>query len=168
MRVLTPDFYFRDVTHIQAEFLCEMGIEALVLDVDNTLTEHDSQHVSEEITQWLQTMQKAGIQLMLASNNLPKRVEPFAKKLQLPCVSFCCKPSPRWFFEAKRRLNLPRNKIALVGDQIFTDGLAGRFAGVKVFLVKPLANDVKWSILLKRKLEIPFLAKYFRNGGKLY
>ncbi len=168
MRVLTPDYYFKNVTHIRPEFLRELGIKALALDVDNTLTEHDSQHVQEDVGQWLADMQKAGIKLMLASNNLPKRVEPFAKTVHLPCASFCCKPSPRWFFEAKKRWGLPRSEIALVGDQIFTDGLAGRFSGVKVFLVKPLAVDIKWSIMMKRKLETPFLAKYFRDGGKLY
>ncbi len=168
MRVLTPDYYFRDVTHIRPEFLKKLGIKALALDVDNTLTEHDSQHVREEILAWLKEMQNEGVLLMLASNNVPSRVQPFASSIDLPSASFCCKPSLRWFFAAKRLWGLPRHQIALVGDQIFTDGLAGRFAGVKVFLVKPLAEDIKWSIVLKRKLEVPFLAKYFRTGGKLY
>ncbi len=168
MRVLTPDYYFKDVTHIRPTFLKKLGIKALALDVDNTLTEHDSQHVREEILQWLEEMQREGILLMLASNNVSKRVAPFADSVELPYACFCCKPSPRWLFAAKKRWGLPRRQIALVGDQIFTDGLAGRFSGVRVFLVKPLAEDTKWSIVLKRKLEVPFLAKYFRNGGTLY
>ncbi len=167
MRIFTPEHIFRDVTHITLEFLQAQGIRALVLDVDNTLTRHDSQEVSAEVLEWLALMQAAGVKLMLASNNFQERVQPFAERLGLPFASFCCKPSPRWFLAAKRRWQLPRADMALVGDQIFTDALAGHLAGVKVLLVKPLAEDFKLTIRLKRRLEAPFLARYYRKGGKL-
>ncbi len=167
MRVFTPEFVFRDVTRITAEFLRQQGIEALVLDVDNTLTKHDSQEVSAEVLHWLEDMRAAGVRLMLASNNFKERVEPFAQRLQLPFASFCCKPSPRWLLKARSQWGLPRERMALVGDQIFTDALAGHLAGVKVLLVKPIAEDVKPTIRLKRRLEAPFLARYYRKGGRL-
>ena len=112
-------------------------------------------------------MKAAGIRLMLASNNFKSRVQPFAQQLGLPFASFCCKPSPSWLLAARRLWGLPRSKMALVGDQIYTDALAGHLAGVTVLLVKPLEEDIKSTIRLKRKLEAPVLARYFRKGGKM-
>lgn len=167
MRIFTPEFIFRSVAHISPSFLAQQGLEALVLDVDNTLTRHDSQEVSEEVLAWLGNMQASGIRLMLASNNFRERVQPFAERLQLPFASFCCKPSPRWLLVAKQQWQLPRARMALVGDQIFTDALAGHLAGVTVLLVRPIAEDSKSGIRLKRSLEAPFIAKYYKKGGKL-
>lgn len=168
MPIFTPEVIFLNVTHISLEYLQQNGIRALVLDVDNTLTGHDSQKLAPEVAQWIETMKQAGIHLMLASNNYKKRVEPFAQQLGIEFSSFSCKPSPIWLINAKKKWNLPKSEIALVGDQIFTDALAGSLYGVKVLLVRPLYQDTKFTIKLKRKLESPFIVKYFKNGGILH
>ena len=36
--LITPEYVFKDVTHITPEWLAQKGIRALVLDIDNTLT----------------------------------------------------------------------------------------------------------------------------------
>ncbi len=167
MPLLVPEYLFRDVTHIPLDFLRMAGIRALVLDVDNTLTAHSSQEVAPRVADWLSQMKAAGIRLMLASNNSKARVAPFAQKLGLEYASFCCKPAPFWLAAAKKRWGLPRRAMALVGDQLFTDLLAGQFCGVRVLVVRPLYADIKPTIRLKRRLEKPFLARYFKKGGKL-
>ncbi|MGD9560216.1 MAG: YqeG family HAD IIIA-type phosphatase [Oscillospiraceae bacterium] len=167
MGLFTPTCVFRHITAITLPFLRARGIKALVLDVDNTLTAHGSQELSDEIAAWLQAMREGAIRLMLASNNTKARVAPFAKKLGLPFASFCCKPSPRWLVQARRQWRLPRSAIALVGDQIFTDQLAGSLYGVQVLLVRPMYRDIKPTIRLKRVLEKPFLLRYYKKGGKL-
>ena len=167
MNLFTPEYYFSSVARISPAFLRSKGISALVLDVDNTLTEHDSQELRPDVLAWLAEMRAAGIQMMLASNNVQSRVAPFAERLGLRYASFCCKPLPKWLFAAVRYWGLPRSSMALVGDQIFTDALAGHLAGVRVLLVKPMAEDTKRSIRFKRHLESPFLAKYYKRGGKL-
>ncbi len=168
MRIFTPRYVFRNVTSISIAFLKAHGIEALVLDVDNTLTEHGSQHLKPEIQAWINKMKKAGIKLMIASNNVEKRVAPFAGLLGMDYVSFSCKPSPIWLLKAMKKWGISRQKIALVGDQIFTDGLAGQLYGAKVLLVRPMARDSKPTIRLKRKLEKPFLLRYYKKGGILH
>ena len=167
MALMTPDFLFKDVTRISPRFLREQGIRALVLDVDNTLTDHGSQKLDEDVAHWLRRMQANGIPMMLASNNTKGRVAPFAKKLGIPYTSFCCKPLPMWLMEAKRRWGLPKENIALVGDQVFTDLLAGPLYGAKVLLGRPLHEDIKPTVRFKRKLEKPLLMRYYQKGGKL-
>ena len=165
--IFVPQYLFKDVTKITLDFLRAHGIKALVLDVDNTLTGHDSQHLREDISAWLYMMKESGILLMLASNNTESRVKPFAKKLGIPFASFCCKPSPRWLSIARNKWNLPKENIALVGDQVFTDMLAGHLYGVKVLMVRPMYEDHKPTVRFKRVLEKPLIMQYYKRGGKL-
>lgn len=167
MGLFVPDYIFKDATHITPEFLQERGIRALVLDVDNTLTTHGSQHLPPGIELWLSTMRENGIRLSIVSNNVEKRVAPFAKSVKLEHVSFACKPLTKGLNMARQRWGISKNQMALVGDQIYTDGLAAGFYGIPVLLVKPMAEDTKFGIRLKRKLEKPFLLSYYKKGGKL-
>ena len=167
MSLIVPQHLFRNVTHISLPFLKRNGIRGLVLDVDNTLTAHDSQEISPAVEKWLKVMKRGGIRLMLGSNNTRKRVAPFARRLGLEYVSFCCKPAPIWLLRAMRRWKLPKNAIALVGDQLFTDQLAGSLYGARVLVVRPMYEDPKPTVRFKRKLEKMFLLRYYRRGGKL-
>ena len=153
---------------ISPQFLHERGIRALVLDVDNTLTAHDSQELAPGVADWIERMRDAGIALRISSNNTAARVRPFAEKLGLPFVSFSLKPAPRGLRIARRALGVEKREMALVGDQVFTDMLAAKFYGITVLMVQPVAPDFKWNIRFKRVLERPILARYYKKGGKLY
>lgn len=167
MALLTPSYIFEDVTHITPQFLQSHGIRGLALDVDNTLTAHGSQELSQEVADWLELMKQHGIHMSIVSNNFEKRVAPFADKLGLEHQSFCCKPYPGSLAKVRRSWGMERSEIALVGDQLFTDSLAAGLYGIKMLLVMPLAYDTKMGIRLKRKLESPFINRYYRKGGKL-
>lgn len=165
--LLTPEYLFSGVEAITPEFLAARGLRALALDVDNTLTLHNSPAVPPGVQGWLARMRAAGVQLMIVSNNTRKRVEPFAASLGLPFVSMACKPLPGGVGRAARRLGVSRRQLALVGDQLFTDRLAGALAGVRVLVVQPRGPEIHRSIQLRRRLEKPFLRRYYQKGGKL-
>ena len=101
-----------------------------MLDVDNTLTAHGSQHLAPHVEHWLQQMRQAGVEMRICSNNFEKRVRPFAEKIGLPFVSFSLKPASRGLRLARRAFGLRKKEIALVGDQIFTDVLAAKLYGM--------------------------------------
>ncbi len=165
--MLTPEYIFKDVTRITPEFLKQKKIKVLLLDVDNTLTAHGSQQLSQPIAQWLEKMRQAGIRMAIVSNNTQKRVEPFAKRIGLQFVSMGCKPLPGGLARARRMLGVCRHEMALVGDQIFTDRLAGALYNIPVLVVEPLEKDIKKGILFRRKLEKPFFDKFHKKGGKI-
>ena len=168
MRLFSPTAIFRRVTNITPEYLHGHGIRALILDVDNTLTEHGSQELLPEVAAWLQRMHAEGIRLVIASNNMPKRVAPFARRVGLDYLAFCCKPSPLGLYRARRAIGVPRSAVALVGDQIFTDALGANLYGIPILLVQPMRQDTKPTIRLKRMLEKPILARYDKKGGLRY
>lgn len=168
MRLFAPTAIFRRVTDITPEYLRRHGIRALILDVDNTLTAHGSQELPPEVAAWLQQMRAEGVRLVIASNNMPKRVAPFARRVGLDYLAFCCKPSPLGLSRARRSVGVPRSAVALVGDQIFTDSLGANLYGISMLLVQPMRRDTKPTIRLKRMLEKPILARYDKKGGPRY
>ncbi len=167
MALFSFAYLFRDVTRITPEFLRGAGIRGLVLDVDNTLTPHGSQEVSAEVLAWLSQMRAAGVRMMLASNNYEARVAPFANKLGLSYKSFSCKPLPGSLADAARQWGLQKNQIAMVGDQIFTDVLAANLYGAAMLMVRPVSHDPSFTVRFKRRLEAPFISRYYRKGGTL-
>lgn len=167
MGLFVPEYIFENVTRITPDFLNQRGICGLALDVDNTLTEHGSQHLRPEIEAWLDTMRQNGIKLMVVSNNVEKRVAPFAEAIGLVHTSFACKPMPHGLRAARKKWGLKKSQLALVGDQIYTDALAAGLYGVTMLLVQPMARDIKPTIRLKRWLEKPVLRTYYKRGGKL-
>ena len=92
--LITPEYVFKDVTHITPEWLAAKGITALVLDIDNTLTADRSQELPEEVAAWLAAMRKAEVKLTIVSNGAEKRVRPFAEKLGLAYLYRAAKPLP--------------------------------------------------------------------------
>ena len=167
MPILSPRVIFRRAHDITPAYLRAHGIKALILDVDNTLTGHGSQTLSDDVAAWLGEMRAAGVPMMIVSNNMPARVAPFAQRIGLPFRAFSCKPSPLGLAAARRAFGVKKSEVALVGDQIFTDVLGANVYGIPMLLVQPMYADYKPTIRLKRWLEQPILARYYRRGGKL-
>ena len=53
-----------------------------------------------------------------------------------------------------------------MGDQIFTDVLAARLAGIRVALVPPIKDKTDVLTRTKRLLERPIMKRYFRRNKK--
>ena len=149
-----PDYMKFRAWDITCEFLTEQGICGLILDIDNTLTTHDNPKQATQVTDWLDKIKKAGIGLIIISNNSDQRVTPFANMLGLPCVCNAKKPLPGGYKKAVEQLKLKKEQVAMVGDQIFTDILGGNVAGVKTILTEPIDTKTELrQIKIKRKFE---------------
>ena len=121
--------------------------------MDNTLSTHHGEVLTDGLENWLEEMQKNGIGLVILSNSKQARVEPFAAKINLPFISMGLKPLPFKFSSALKILNTKRRETAIVGDQIFTDTLGGNLYGVKTILLDPIKLESSKSFKFKRKIE---------------
>ena len=148
-----PNLYKLKVTDIKTSDLKALGVNTLFLDVDNTLSTHHGFELADGLLEWIDEMKKSGINLILVSNSKRSRVEPFARSINLQFVSLSLKPLFKGFCEAKKRLNVKRKNICVVGDQLFTDVLGAKLFGVKVILLKPILLEDKLSFKFKRYLE---------------
>ena len=151
--LLKPDIKLTRVTDISAELLAKYGIKALILDVDNTLSTHHGEVLTDGLEDWLQKMKKNGVKLVILSNSKQTRVEPFANKINLPFISMGLKPLPFKFSSARKLLGTKRRETAIVGDQIFTDTLGGNLYGVTTILLDPIKLESSKSFKFKRKIE---------------
>lgn len=163
MSLLIPTSALTKVTDITPEMLHELKIEAVLLDVDNTLALHGSQIPFPGTIEWSQKMRKAGFKIIIMSNNFSKRVRPFAAKYGLPFLSMSMKPLPRAYLRAAHRLGVSRGKAVVVGDQIFTDILGANLARMKSILLLPAAEENSITFRVRRRLEKPIRQKIGRR-----
>ena len=148
-----PNLFLERVTDITPDMLTGIGVKALLLDVDNTLSTHHGTELTEGLNDWIANMQSVGIPLLVFSNSKDKRVRPFAEKIGLPYMSLGLKPLPFGYFRGAKRLGLKRREIALCGDQFFTDLLGAKTTGTKMILLKPILLEDKLSFKIRRYFE---------------
>ncbi len=151
--LLKPNFKLDKITDISVEFLKKNNISALILDVDNTLSTHHGMQLLGGLEEWLVKMKNSDIKLIILSNSTKKRVEPFAKKIDLPFISLGLKPLFTGYVRAVKRLGTDKKNVAIVGDQIFTDVLGGNAIGVKTVLLTPIKPEKSLRFRFKRRLE---------------
>lgn len=164
MALLYPTLYRNRITDITVQDLEKLGVRGLLLDVDNTLTTHGSQHLSDEVSHWLAGMRRAGIAMTVVSNSWEWRVAPFAQRIGLRHISLSCKPLPFGFLRGVRRLGLKRSQCAAIGDQVFTDIIGANLCGITCIQVQPIQLETgKPILMLKRRLEKRI---YARRKGK--
>lgn len=161
--ILIPDYLFRRVWDIPAEFLQEQGIRGLILDIDNTLTFDHAPEVPERTSQWLEKIRRAGVKAAIVSNNREARVRPFAEKCGLAYVAEALKPRKTGFERSCAALGETAKTIAVIGDQLYTDVLFGNRFGCTTILVEPMGPDLLWYVKAKRVLEKPFMPQIRRK-----
>lgn len=151
--LFVPNIKLPRVTDISLEILKKHNITALILDVDNTLSTHHGQVLTEGLEDWLDTMKKAGVKLTVLSNSNSKRLTPFAEKIGLDFISLGLKPLPFGYLRALKRLGVKKQNAAIVGDQIFTDTLGGNLIGLNTILLTPIKPETSLRFRMKRRVE---------------
>ena len=136
---LFPHFRFDSIVEITPEWLREQRLFTLFLDVDNTLKYYRSDLVGEKVVEWVQAMKSAKIQIYLVSNGRGKRIRTVAKQLDLPYIAPAFKPFPFVCRKLLRTKHLDPRYVAMVGDQIFADIMAGNLSNICTIYIKPMA-----------------------------
>jgi hypothetical protein len=114
------------------------GIRALVIDVDRTLLPRRSAELPPSAEVWLQEA-KAQMPIHLFSNNPSRRrIGRVSEILGLPYTVSAAKPRRGALRRVIQELNVPASQVALLGDRVFTDVLAGNRLGLFTVLVKPI------------------------------
>lgn len=164
MALFLPTVAVNKVTDITPALVRALKTDSILLDVDNTLAYPGSQEPLEGTIEWAGAMKKAGIKIIIMSNNFKKRVQPFVAKYDLPFMSFSVKPLPFAYFRAMRKLKAKRKDVVVVGDQIFTDVVGSNFSFMKSILLMPAVNETSFSFRVKRKLEAAVRKRILKKG----
>ena len=157
-----PTKYIESILHIDPKELKINGIEGIILDLDNTIIDKSGEEIPG-FEKWKNSIIENGIKIILVTNNfLKKRIEKITKKYNLEYVSFARKPNTKGLIKAQKLMGIENPiKVAVIGDQVFTDVRGGNKAGMKTILVKPLSEKKDYMVTkILRNNEKKILKKY--------
>ena len=141
--LLQPDLILGGtIFDLNAQILEQHHISGLILDVDETLVPFQQKNTTLELQQWIAQIRQVA-PIWLVSNNIShSRIGNIAKSIDLPFISAAQKPSRRKLRQAANDMDLPFEKVAMVGDRLFTDVLAGNRLGMFTILVEPMVDPL--------------------------
>lgn len=148
-----PDCYVDSVYDLSPQFFKERGIKVVALDIDNTLVLPHTKKPDERANRFLDEMRDGGISFFYISNNKKERIEEFNDR-NLFAIHRAGKPFVYSYKRALLHFGVKKEEMAAVGDQIYSDVVGARRAGLFTVLVKPIkVGGEGWFVWLKRKLE---------------
>ena len=140
LRQLLRPNWLRECTlaELPLQELLDQPIRALVLDVDRTLLPRRQAELPDRALLWLR-LARQHMPIHLFSNNPSrKRIGAVAGQLDLPYTISAGKPRRSALRKVLAELQLPHQEVALIGDRLFTDVIAGNRLGLFTVLVKPI------------------------------
>ena len=161
-----PDAAAPDIYRFSPRFFTNRGIRLLLLDVDNTIAPYGDNTVPPRLAEWANGIRQAGIEIYILSNNRGDRPSIFAEQLGCGWVGRAAKPGTKALLAVLQEKAVEPGQAALIGDQIYTDVLCARRAGILALLVQPirLQNPL---LALRYGLEVPFRAAYRWRSTKI-
>ena len=157
---MAPDF-----AKITPEVCRSLGIRGLICDIDNTLATYDDCDMPTSVEKWIKEMRDAGIGVAFVSNNTKERVARFIGNRNIPAFPEAGKPKTRCFKAASEAIGCSGGGAAVLGDQLLTDSLAAHRAGFRAIIVPPIKDKTNAFFRLKRRIEAPYVRKYFKVNG---
>ncbi|WP_026906259.1 YqeG family HAD IIIA-type phosphatase [Paucisalibacillus globulus] len=159
-----PNEHVKNIFEIKPSVLKEQGIQGIITDLDNTLVPWNVKQATPEIIDWFKLMKDNGIKVTIISNNKEERVKMFSEPLGTPFVFSARKPLRRAFKTAAKQMELKKEEIVVIGDQLLTDVLGGNSAGFYTILVVPIVQTDEKITQVNRKIERRIM-NYFRKKG---
>lgn len=162
----TPDQYVPSLSDVSLDDLKSRGLEALLLDLDNTMLPWQSTLIPVETREWINEAKRLGFKLCIISNtHHPRRLRRIADDLEIASIYGALKPRRCGFARACEMLDVEPEKCAVIGDQILTDILGGNMAGARTILVKPMARREFVGTKISRFFERIILGLLRRRGA---
>ena len=165
-RKFYPDNYIESTYQIDFAKLKEQGIKGVIFDIDNTLVPHGAP-ADERSVALFKRLKDIGYDTVLLSNNKEARVAMFNKPIGTKTIWKAQKPLPDNYKKAMEIMHTDTSNTLFVGNQLFTDVLGAKNAGIRAILVKPMNPKEEIQIVLKRKLEAIVLRSYLKEHSMI-
>lgn len=145
MGIFRATRYVASLPLVDAEALAAEGVRLVLLDRDNTCVPRDASEPPAEVMAWLARARAAGLTVGLVSNNFhSSQVGATARLMGCEVVDHAMKPAPFALRRAMRMHAVMPGEAVMIGDQVFTDVVAGNLARVRTVLVRPQSRSDLW------------------------
>lgn len=156
--LLQPDLVLgSSVLDLTPDLLVQHQLEGLVLDVDDTIVPIGIGVAPPELILWIQTIKELVPVWLVTNNPNQVRIGAIAESLALPYFLSAAKPSRRKLRQAIEAMKIEPARVAMVGDRLFTDVLAGNRMGMFTILIEPIVladSSVGFSLLRRVEFAI--------------
>lgn len=165
--IFCPRRFCEAVTDVTPAELKEMGVDTVLLDLDNTLVGWQRHDLSAEVRQWLLDLKAAGMSLWLISNTkFGRRLKALSEELDIPFIRRAWKPRKKGFLQALAESSSAPHRAVMFGDQMFTDVLGANRVGIYSVMVRPIGRREFIGTKVSRMAE-SVLMRWFRRRGYL-
>ena len=152
-KAMKPEKVYESLVLIPWGELANDGIDTALLDFDNTLGPDHATEPENYSYKCVRMIEEQGIRCCLVSNDKSGRSAKIAEMLNIPVVTYANKPGTSGIIRAIELMKTSPEKCVMVGDQVFTDVIAGNRSGVRTFMVEKLHRPEIWYVMLKRPFE---------------
>ncbi len=138
LSIFVPDIYQKSIHDINYKKLKNNGIKCIIFDLDNTIAPVNVKSPSKRVKDLMAELDEMGFKLIIMSNAIKKRVEPFKDILGLDSSYLSLKPLKRKYKKIMNIYSFKDSEIAVIGDQLLTDILGANKMGFTSILVNPI------------------------------
>lgn len=154
-RGLKPWQSVRSIADLEVRKLQDAGVQALVFDVDNTLTLWHGAEIHPLVARKFENLKKHFTVVIFSNTSYSARHKDLHRIF--PGIAVVPrelkKPGSEGFRRSAQLASCHPSAMVMIGDRLLTDVLGGNRAGMKTIKVKPFDGPDPWYSAIPRLLE---------------
>ena len=167
MSIFKPKMYKKSIYDIDYQKLKEKDIKLIIFDLDNTIGRIKDETPPKKVIELINKLSK-DFKVVVASNNMEKRVYKFCSKLNCDYFSCVLKPSTKIGLLIKKKYKIGSAHTCIIGDQLLTDILMGNRLKMFTILVDPISEKEYKITHFNRLLEKRLMKRINLKKGDYY
>jgi len=159
-----PYAHAANIFEVDMAFFKKHNVKYLLLDLDNTLDSYRLYKPTQRTVDFIDNLKRNGITPIIISNNTGKRVKGYAEALNVEFRHSIGKPFARNILKLLKELNVSKDEVMIVGDQMITDITAANRAGIKSILTDKIVKEDQWTTHFNRFFERGYRNRAMKKG----
>ncbi|MBP3713149.1 MAG: HAD-IIIA family hydrolase [Bacilli bacterium] len=164
VRDLICTYRASSIYSLKPSLFSKLGFKYLFIDLDNTLVQYDVMIPPKKVFLYLEELRKEGIEVIIVSNNVYKRVSAFCSRLDVNYIYRTNKPSPKKVIRYLKSHSIDVNKCLYIGDQVINDMILARKAKMRSLLTEPISKKDHISTRFIRMIDYRLRSYYLKKG----
>ena len=165
MDLAVPNEFKKNIFEVNYEKIKDTNHKLIVFDFDNTLVPWHTPNLSKDVIELFKKIQSLNMNILIASNGGSYRFDNIKKELKelnINVMNMSLKPLTFKLSSKIKEYDYRPSECVLIGDQLYTDIIAGNSCGMYTIKVEPLrTTEGKWTKFVRKfeKISIKMMRK---------